>query len=189
MLNFGRTKNDKWKAFEGEALPFMPDLFRVAVWLVRNTEEAEDLVQETFSQALQSFHRYELGTNCKAWLTTIMYNVNSKRRRKLGRMKLVADTEEMIAETVPFEPPVPQRVTDEDVLHALKQVPENFREIIILADVEDFAYREIAEILGIPIGTVMSRLHRGRKILRGELAAYARNYGIKTEKEMKRNAL
>lgn len=94
-------------------------------------------------------------------------------------MKLVADTEEMIAETVLFEPAIPQKVTDEEVLAALERVPPNFREIVILADVEELAYREIAEMLKIPSGTVMSRLHRGRKMLRVELAEYARNYGIK----------
>jgi RNA polymerase sigma-70 factor, ECF subfamily len=180
MFGFGKNaKKESWEDFENEAVPHLADLFRVARWLVRDHEEAEDLVQETFAQALKSFHRYERGTNCRAWLTQIMYHLNSNRRRKLGRMKIVEDTEEMIAETIAFEPSIPQKVTDEDVLTALERVPQNFREIVLLADVEEFAYREIAEMLQIPAGTVMSRLHRGRKLLRVELAGYARNYGIK----------
>ncbi len=184
MFGFGKSieKND-WEDFENEAMPHLESLHRVARWLVRDVVEAEDLVQETFTQALRSFHRYERNTNCKAWLTTIMYHLNSKRRMKLGRLKLVEDPEEMIAETVAFEPSIPEKITDEDVLQALKNIPESFRQIVILADVEEFAYKEIAELLGIPIGTVMSRLHRGRRLLRGELAVYARNFGISLKKE------
>lgn len=185
MFGFGKkAEKENWEDFENEALPHHTDLFRVARWLVRDTEEAEDLLQETFAQALKSFHRYERGTNCRAWLTTIMYHLNSKRRRKLGQLKIVEDTEEQIAETIAFEPSIPQNITDEEVLSALERVPQNFREVLLLADVEEFAYREIAEMLQIPAGTVMSRLHRGRKLLRVELAGYAKNYGIKDVSQM-----
>ena len=170
-----------WADFEQEAMPFSADLFRVAMFLKRDRDVAEDLVQETMMQALKSFHRYEKGTNCKAWLTTIMYHTHYKQLRKQTNLQLVADTEEKIAETVQFEAPIPQHLTDEDVLQALKKVPEAFREIVLLCDVEGFAYKEIASFLDVPMGTVMSRLHRGRKILRGELAVYARNYGIETD--------
>ena len=170
-----------WADFEQEAMPFSADLFRVAMFLKRDRDVAEDLVQETMMQALKSFHRYEKGTNCKAWLTTIMYHTHYKQLRKQTNLQLVADTEEKIAQTVQFEAPIPQHLTDEDVLQALKKVPEAFREIVLLCDVEGFAYKEIASFLDVPIGTVMSRLHRGRKILRGELAVYARNYGIETD--------
>lgn len=180
MFGFGKsTEKENWEDFEKEALPHLENLFRTARWLVRDREEAEDLAQETFAQALKSFHRYERGTNCRAWLTQILYHLNSNRKRKLGRMKIVEDTEEMIAETVAFEPEIPQNVTDEEVLAALEKVPQSFREIVILADVEEFAYREIAEMLQIPAGTVMSRLHRGRKMLRVELVEYAQNYRFK----------
>lgn len=167
-----------WEDFEIEAMPHMPDLFRVAMFLKRNRDLAEELAQETMMQGLKSFHRYKLGTNCKAWLTTIMYNTHYKQLRKLTNLKLVEDTEEIIAQTVPFEPSIPQQVTDEDVLHAIDKVPDTFREIVVLCDVEGFSYKEIASIMDIPMGTVMSRLHRGRKILRGELAVYAREYGL-----------
>jgi RNA polymerase sigma-70 factor (ECF subfamily) len=170
-----------WADFEQEAMPFSADLFRVAMFLKRERDAAEDLVQETMMQALKSFHRYEKGTNCKAWLTTIMYHTHYKQLRKQTNLHLVADTEEKIAETVQFEAPIPQHLTDEDVLQALKKVPQTFREIVLLCDVEGFAYKEIASFLDVPMGTVMSRLHRGRKILRGELAVYARNYGIETD--------
>ncbi len=163
-------------------MPFSADLFRVAMFLKRERDAAEDLVQETLVQALKSFHRYEAGTNCKAWLTTIMYHTHYKQLRKQTNLHLVADTEEKIAATIAFEAPIPQQITDEDVLRALEKVPQNFKEIVVLCDVEGFAYKEISTFLGVPIGTVMSRLHRGRKILRGELAVFARNYGIETEK-------
>lgn len=172
------TKEERWRDFESEAMPHMPGLFRVAVWLTRNRDEAEDLVQETFMQALKSFHRYELGTNCRAWMTTIMYNLNLKRLQKARRMKVVDDPEEKLAETIPFEPQIPETLSDEDVIEALRRVPENFRQVIVLSDVEEFSYKEIASILDIPIGTVMSRLSRGRKALRLELADYARNQGF-----------
>lgn len=182
MFGFGKnTAKENWENFEREALPFSDDLYRVAMWMVRDVEEAQDLTQETLMQALKSFHRYEMGTNCKAWLMTIMSHLNSKRRMKLGRLQLVEDTEERIAETIAFEPSIPQNITDEDVLEALKKVPQQFSQVVVLADVEEFAYKEISHILDVPIGTVMSRLHRGRKLLRVELANYARNYGFGRE--------
>ncbi len=159
-------------------MPHSADLFRVAMFLKRNRDMAEELVQETLMQGLKSFHRYTLGTNCKAWLTTIMYNTHYKQIRKLTRMQLVEDKEELIAQTVPFEPSIPQNITDEDVLQAIEKVPLTFREIVVLCDVEGFSYKEISSIMDIPMGTVMSRLHRGRKVLRSELAVYARNYGL-----------
>ena len=189
MFGFRKTKDEKWLAFEAEAMPHLADLYRVAMWLVLDQAEAEDLVQETFIQALQSFHRYKPGTNCKAWLTTILYHLNSKRKRKLGRMQIVGDAEEMLAETLRFEPAVAHHITDADILSALRNMPQNFREVVILADVEEFSYKEIAEILGVPIGTVMSRLHRGRKILRGELIGTAREYGIEVDLEVKENEM
>ncbi len=184
ILMFGFGKKQQWENFESEAMPFMKDVYRVAYWITRNAEEAEDITQETFAQALKSFHNYQLGTNCKAWLMTILYHLNSKRLRNLGRLQLVEDTEERLAETIPFEPSIPQNLTDEDVIAAIKKVPKNFAEVVILADVEGFAYKEVAAILNIPIGTVMSRLSRGRKVLRIELAEYARSYGLKIDKRV-----
>lgn len=173
MFGIGREREKEWAAFESKALPLMPDVFRVAQWLVRNREEAEDLTQETFAQALKSFHRYSPDTNCRAWLITILYRLNGKRRLKLGQLKLVEDVDEQIAQTVAFEPPIPQSLTDEDILKAIERVPPKFSQAVLLTDVEEFTYKETAELLGVPIGTVMSRLHRGRRLLRQELANYA----------------
>ncbi len=177
--------NTVQKDFVTEAMPFTSDLFRVAMFLKRNRDLAEDLVQETMMQALKSFHRYKMGTNCKAWLTTIMYNTHYKQLRKQNNLQLVADPDEMIAQPIAFEASIPQHITDEDVLEAIEKVPEIFREIVVLCDVEGFSYKEISSIMEIPIGTVMSRLHRGRKILRNELALYARNYGINEQQKAK----
>ena len=179
MFGFDKTSiKDNWENFEKEVLPFSEDLYRMAMWLVRDIEEAQDLTQETLIQALKSFHRYELGTNCKAWLMTIMSHLNSKRKMKLGRMQLVEDTEERIAETIAFEPQIAQNLSDQEILEALKRIPQQFSQVVVLADVEDFAYKEISQILNIPVGTVMSRLHRGRKLLRVELGSYAQSFGI-----------
>jgi RNA polymerase sigma-70 factor (ECF subfamily) len=172
------TRDGEWSDFEAAALPHLERLFRLALWLERDRDVAEDLVQDTFFQALQSFHRFEPGTNCRAWLVSILQHLRSNRRRSLARMPLVQDTEEQIAETVAYEPPTPQGLTEEEVLIALRRLPQEYQEVILLADVEQFSYKEIADVQGIPMGTVMSRLHRGRKLLRTELAAYANAHGI-----------
>ncbi len=182
MFGFGRSEKTEFSDFEREALPLFDDVFRYAVWLVRDRSVAEDLTQETFEQALRSFHGYRRGTNCKAWLLKILYHVNGRRFRKMNRLRIVDGLEEEIAETVAFEPSIPHGITEPEVLAALRKIPEKFSQVVVLADVEDFAYREIAQLLDLPIGTVMSRLHRGRKLLRGELAAYARQFGINDRK-------
>jgi RNA polymerase sigma-70 factor (ECF subfamily) len=171
-------REDRWAAFEGEAIPYLDYLFRIAMWLTRNHTEAEDIVQETFTEALKSFHRYEQGTNCRAWLVTIMYHLNSKRLRAGSRLRLVNDSEERVSSTVASTLPTPQGITDEDILSALRALPVQFQEVVVLSDVEDMTYKEISEALGVPIGTVMSRLHRGRKLLRAQLAACASAHGI-----------
>jgi RNA polymerase sigma-70 factor (ECF subfamily) len=141
------------------------------MWFERNRSEAEDLVQETMVQALQSFHRFQPGTNCRAWLATILQNVRSNRRRARGRSPLVDDPDDRIGNATPFVPPVAQELSDEELLGALGRIPARFQEVIILCDVEELTYKEIADALAIPLGTVMSRLHRGRMLLRAELGA------------------
>ena len=160
-----------WQAFEAEALPHVDRLFRLAMWLERNRSEAEDLVQETLTQALQSFHRYTPGTNCRAWLITILQRVRANRRRALGRLPIEGDVEERAANTIPFIPPIPEQLTDEELLGALDAIPAQYQDVILLCDVQELTYREIAAALDIPIGTVMSRLHRGRELLRAALVA------------------
>ncbi len=166
-----RDDSDARAAFEGEVLPHADRLFRLAMWFVRNRADAEDIVQDTMIQALKSFHRFQPGTNCRAWLTTILQRIVSNRRRAAGRSKEVDDPDDRMAQAMPFVPPVPQELTDELVLGTLRRLPTMFQEVILLCDVEDLSYKEAAEALAIPIGTVMSRLHRGRAQLRVELAA------------------
>ena len=163
------------QTFETEALGYTNQLFRVALRLCRDQAKAEDLVQETYLQAWRSFHRFEPGTNLRAWLYKILFNVyySGQRRQRLQ----FAPMEENIAETIAYDPPTPQRLTDEEVLAALERLPRDFQIPILLADVEELSYRAIADVLEIPIGTVMSRLHRGRKMLRAELVNYAQNAG------------
>jgi len=165
------TGSDRnWRTFEAEAIPHVDRLFRHAMWLERNRAEAEDLVQETLVQALQAFHRFTPGTNCRAWLVSILQHVRANRRRKRGRVAVDSRVDEQAANVVAFVPPVPDSLTDEDMLLALRQIPQHHQEVILLCDVEDMTYKEIAAALDIPIGTVMSRLHRGRELLRVELA-------------------
>ena len=195
-LKWLESKQDQWHAFESEALQYRGDLFRTAMWLTRNQTDAEDLVQETMFQAMRSYHLYETGTNCKAWLLRILYNHNMKRVRNILKLRLVEDIDEMVLSNVPFEPEVSEKITDEEVLAAIWRpevsekitdeevlaaiwrLTENFRTVLVFADVEELSYKEIAEILDLPIGTVMSRLFRARKILRSDLAEYARKHGF-----------
>jgi RNA polymerase sigma-70 factor (ECF subfamily) len=165
------------EVFEAEALGFSSQLFRVALRVCRDRGVAEDLVQETYLQAWRSFHRFEIGTNLRAWLYKILFNVYYGRVRK-NRLEL-APIEETIAEMIPYDPPTPQRLTEDVVLAALERIPREFQVPVVMADVEELSYREIADALQIPLGTVMSRLHRGRKLLRMELANYARNAGYR----------
>lgn len=162
-----------WAAFQAEALPHLEALFRFAMWLEQERDRAEDLVQETLIEALQSFHRFRTGTNCRAWLISILRHVRSNRQRSSSRLSLVSDPEDRITEAIPFVPPVPQQLTDEEVLAALRRIPQQYQEVIILCDVEEMAYKEIGEALRVPVGTVMSRLHRGRALLRAELSQYS----------------
>jgi RNA polymerase sigma-70 factor, ECF subfamily len=161
---------ENWEQFEQEVLPHVDRLFRLAMWFERNRADAEDVVQDTMMQALKSFHRYQPGTNCRAWLVTILQRIVSSRRRSRGRSILVSDPDDRLAEATPFIPPVPEHLTDEDLLLALGRLPLAFQEVILLCDVEGLTYQETAEALAIPVGTVMSRLHRGRTQLRGDLA-------------------
>jgi len=155
------------EAFEAEALPHLNDLYRTAVRLVLNRDEAEDLVQETYMQAWKSFDNYETGTNCRAWLYKILfYKIDHHRRRKYTQWKYIKEGDETIRATVAYEPPIDQTLRDEDMLNALDSLPPKYREVVLLADVEEFAYKEISRLLNIPIGTVMSRLNRGRAKLR-----------------------
>ena len=159
--------------FELAALPYLNEIFGAASHIIGNRTQAEDLVQETYLQAWKSFDRFALGTNCRACLFKILFHVIQHHRRKLFRFRLVVDDDELLEQTLIYEPPVPQDLTDEDVLDALRRLPESYREVVLLSDVYDFKYKEIQETLGIPQGTVMSRLSRGRQLLRQHLADFS----------------
>jgi RNA polymerase sigma-70 factor (ECF subfamily) len=170
--------------FEAAAMPHLADLYRSAYFLVRNSLDAEDLVQEVYLEAWKSFHRFETGTNCRAWLFRIMFHRLHHLRRRLVKTSKVEAFASPVDEDIHMAvPPVPQDITDDDILLALDKVPTEFREVVLMADVEDFSYKEIAETLKIPLGTVMSRLSRGRRLLRGGLADVARTYGIRPGSE------
>ncbi len=158
---FGRSASVE--EFESAALPHMNDLYRTAARVIGNRSEAEDLVQESYLQAWKSFHRFEPGTNCRAWLFKIMFHVIQHHRRKWYNSKLIQESDEhQLQDTIAYEPPVPQQLSDEDVLTALEKIPVQYKEVVLLADVQEFSYKEVAATLGVPVGTVMSRLSRGR---------------------------
>jgi RNA polymerase sigma-70 factor (ECF subfamily) len=183
---FGQTA--KVEDFEQAAMPHLNDLFRTAMRVIGNRSEAEDLVQEAYLQAWKSFHRFEPGTNCRAWLFKILFHVIHHHRRKWYNSKLAREGEEILEQTIAYEPPVPQHLSDEEVLTAFEKIPHQYREVVLLADVQELSYKEVADALGIPMGTVMSRLSRGRKLLREELSEFAEDYGIKSVKEKGKGA-
>jgi len=175
---FGNTA--KLEDFESVALPHFDDLYRTAARVLGDRSDAEDLVQEAYLQAWKSFHRFEAGTNCRAWLFKILFHVIHHHRRKWFNIKLIKESDEILEEVLTYEPAIPDHITDEDILLALDKVPEDFREVLLLSDVQEFSYKEIADTLQIPVGTVMSRLSRGRKVLRTHLAELAPNIKVRT---------
>ena len=172
--------------FEEEALALSDQVFRVARHMVGSREEAEDLVQETYARAFRSWRTYQAGTNLRAWLLRILTNLNIDRGRKQQRTPETQPLEEgdyflynRLEEAVgdgggpAAEERVIERLSQDDIVSALAAVPHDFRDVIVLVDLGDFSYQDAAQILDIPIGTVMSRLHRGRRVLKRELAETA----------------
>jgi RNA polymerase sigma-70 factor, ECF subfamily len=168
-------------AFASEALGLLEPLFATALRLTRNRSDAEDLVQDTYVKAFRFADRFERGTNLKAWLYTILHNTWRNRRRDASRDTVEVDSER-VEQAAAFDGPAAQDTPehillraslDADLQAALDELPETFREAVWLRDVEEFSYAEIAEMLGIPLGTVMSRISRGRRLLFERLSAPA----------------
>jgi RNA polymerase sigma-70 factor, ECF subfamily len=185
----GAGSGSPGERFARDAVPFMRQLYSAALRLTRNATDAEDLVQETFARAYAGFHQFRPGTNLRAWLHTILANtfINGYRKnRREPVTALGADfREDWQAGSDPLSPPARsaeaeamERLADSDILRALRELPEEFRVAVYLADIEGYPYKEVAEIMGTPIGTVMSRLHRGRGKLREKLAGYAPRRGL-----------
>jgi RNA polymerase sigma-70 factor (ECF subfamily) len=185
----GEDDPDLRTRFERDALPLLPSLYSAALRLTRNPSDAEDLVQEVYLRAFRGFGRFEEGTNLRAWLYRILMNTFINAYRKKQREPVTVQDEEIpdwylydrlgaSGAEASAETEVLDRLPDEDVQRALEALPEAFRMAVLLADVEGFSYREIAEILGVPIGTVMSRLHRGRKALQKALWERVQERGL-----------
>jgi RNA polymerase sigma-70 factor (ECF subfamily) len=164
--------------FETEAMPHMEDIFRTATRVIGDRARAEDIVQEVFLQAWKSFGKFESGTNCRAWLYKILFHCANHHRRKWFRFPLLSEGAEFLEANLTAAEAIPEHLTDAEIKSALDAMPTDFRAVVLLVDVEEFAYKDAAEILSIPIGTVMSRLNRGRKLLREQLAGVAQSYGI-----------
>jgi RNA polymerase sigma-70 factor, ECF subfamily len=178
------------EGFEQQVLPYLDQLYPAALRLTRNASDAEDLVQETITKAYLAFHQFTPGTNLRAWLNRILANtfINSYRKKK--REPAIAPSQErddwqsapdaLAPAARSAEAEALDRLAESDVLLALRDLPADFRTAIYLADIEGYPYREVARIMGTPIGTVMSRLHRGREKLRGKLSGYGPKAGPAT---------
>jgi RNA polymerase sigma-70 factor, ECF subfamily len=179
---------ERRERFEAEVLPHLDRLYSAALRYTRDATDAEDLVQETITKAFRSFHQYREGTNLKAWLYRVLHTTYISMYRKAQRRPQESLQDEIddfsfydeLSRTTGASPErqVLDSFTADEVKDALAQLPDTFREAVYLADVEGFAYKEIAEIMGTPVGTVMSRLHRGRKALQQALHGYAIRRGL-----------
>jgi RNA polymerase sigma-70 factor (ECF subfamily) len=183
----GNKTNDRQEVFEKEAIPHLDSLYNFALYLTRSPSDSEDLVQEAMFRAYRFFDRYQPGTNCKAWLFRILRNtfINEYRRRLNRPQQVALEVEEVLPEgAMPIAGRIADPATellqdlyDDEVTQALEQLPDDFREVVLMRDVEGLSYQEIAGVIERPVGTVRSRIARGREILRRRLVTYAKEHG------------
>lgn len=184
MTDRTRTIERKRKSFETEALPHMDALYRTALRMTKNSNDAEDLVQETFVKAYRFWDKFETGSNCRAWLFKIMTNIFINDYRAKSRAPQAVDVDDIddgylynyLADGKTDQNPEQQlfaKLLDDDVKRAIEELPDDFRVVVVLSFLEGFSYQEIAEIADLQLGTVKSRLHRGRKLLQKQLLDYA----------------
>jgi RNA polymerase sigma-70 factor (ECF subfamily) len=183
-------KSEKQLQFEKEALPHTNLLYNYALRMTNSSDDAKDLLQETFLKAYRFWDRYERGTNIRAWLFRILKNSYINRYRKTTREPDTVDYDEVqnfytsvrdaASDSNDLQENLFRNLLDDDVTKAIAELPEEFRTVVILSDIEGLTYEEIADFVDIPLGTVRSRLHRGRKILRARLFEYARSRGYAT---------
>ncbi|MEM1007544.1 MAG: sigma-70 family RNA polymerase sigma factor [Myxococcota bacterium] len=179
---FGWFKKTTQSDFEAQTLPYIDALYHSALRLCRNESDAEDLVQDTMLKAFRFFHQYTQGTHVKAWLFKIMTNTFINHYRKRQKSPELLDDWDWDQLTPPFSEDFErnffQNTFHKTVLQAIEELPVDFRMVLVLSDIEEFAYKEIADMVDCPIGTVMSRLYRGRRILRKKLHQYAIEQGL-----------
>lgn len=187
---------ERYEDFEREALPHMNALYNFALRMTGDEDDADDLVQETYLKAFRFFDKFEKGTNCKAWLFRIMKNsfINDYRKQIKEPDKVDYEDVQNFYETIKsdevqfnhYEEDAFSNVLDDEITKALTELPEDFRTVIILSDIEGFTYEEIADFVDIPVGTVRSRLHRARKMLYSQLYNYAKDKGYISNKKLKK---
>lgn len=189
MADRNNQERDKRKSFEKEALPHMDALLRTALRMTKNQNDAEDLVQETFAKAYRFWDKFEQGSNCRAWLFKIMTNIFINEYRSKSRAPMAVNVDDIddnflygqLSQLPPEDNPEQQlfaKIFDEDVKKAIEELPDDFRMVVVLSFLEGFSYQEIAEIADLQLGTVKSRLHRGRKLLQKKLYDYALRNGF-----------
>lgn len=191
MAQLTKEEVQKQEDFEDEIIPHLDAMYNFALRLTSDPSDAEDLVQDTIVKAFRFFSSYEKGTNAKAWLFRILKNSYINNYRKQSKQPNQVDYDEVATfyetiraertDTSDLEDKMFRDLIDDDISNALDELPEDFRTVVLLCDIEDFTYEEIANMLDVPIGTIRSRLHRGRNLLKSQLMEYAKERGYQPD--------